>query len=433
MAGDVLQERLDKITRLVDGVISIADDILSPGKCTNHDHDARLLTQLETAGMNNATLNAKKFNFKSTNCPFFGHNLTPEGLKIDPKKIEAILSMEAPTNIKDLESFLGLVKCLNRFSANLVQIAEPLQRLCKKDTVYAWESQQQVPFETIKVVITTAPVLVYFDKDKKHYIQTDASLKRLGAVLLQDGHPVVYASRSLTPAEKQYSSIERELLAVVFAMERLHHYVYGYTVTVETDHKPLISNWCKTIATASPRLQHLLLRLAQYDLDIVYLKGKKNVIANALSRVSPKGEEEHNSQELEAIPVHYITSTVPADSDRLQEYRVATQSDRVLSLLMHEVYHGWPKVPNDCHPLLLDYWNFRDEISLGDGLLFKEHRLIILENLRGKALQMIHEGHYSVEKLLLRAREAVFWFRITQDITNAVQCCNSTQRDISAT
>ena len=175
MAGDVFQERLDKITRLVDGVISIADYI--PGKCANHDHDARPLTLLETACMNNVTLNAKKFNFKSTDCPFFGHNLTPEGLKTDPKKVQAILSMGAPTNIKDLQRFLGLVKYLNRFSANLAQIAESLQRLCKKDTVYTWESQQQEAFEANKVVITTTPVLAYFNKDKKHYIQTDASLK----------------------------------------------------------------------------------------------------------------------------------------------------------------------------------------------------------------------------------------------------------------
>ena len=90
-----------------------------------------------------------------------------------------------------------------------------------KDTVYAWESQQQEAFEAIKPVITKAPVLAYFDKNKKHYIQTDASKKGLGAVLLQDGQPVVYVSRSLTPAETQYSNIERELLAVVFALERL--------------------------------------------------------------------------------------------------------------------------------------------------------------------------------------------------------------------
>ena len=75
---------------------------------------------------------------------------------------------------------------------------------------------------------------------------------------------------------------------------------------------------------------------------------------------------------------------------------------------MREVYHGWPKLHIDCHPLLLDYWNFRDEISLEDSLLFKGHRLIIPKSLRGKALQMIHGGHYSVEKSILTAREAVF-------------------------
>ena len=125
--------------------------------------------------------------------------------------------------------------------------------------------------------------------------------------------------------------------------------------------------------------------------------------------------------------MHYITSTIPADADRLQEFRVATQNDRVLSLLMHEVYHGWPQVRSDCHPLLLDYWNFRDEISLEDGLLFKGHRLIIPESLRKESLKTIHEGHYGIEKSLLRAREAVFWPRITQDISREVASCQTCQ------
>ena len=94
---------------------------------------------------------------------------------------------------------------------------------------------------------------------------------------------------------------------------------------------------------------------------------------------------------------------------------------------MHEVYHGWPQMCKDCHPLLLNYWKFRDEISLEDGLLFKGHRLIMPESLRGETLKQIHEGHYGVEKSLLRAREAVFWPRITQDITNEVQSCKTCQ------
>ena len=203
--------------------------------------------------------------------------------------------------------------------------------------------------------------------------------------------------------------------------------MYGYTVTVEIDQKLLVSIWHKTIAAASPCLQKLLLRLAQYALDITYLKSKKNVIVDALSRISPKREEELNLQDIDVIPVHYITSTVPADLDKLQDYRIATQNDRVLSVLIHEVYHGWPQVGTDCHPQLLDYWNFRDEISLEDGLLFKGHRVMMPESLRGETLKQVHEGHYSVKKSLLRAREAVFWPRITQNITNEVQSCKTCQ------
>ena len=121
----------------------------------------------------------------------------------------------------------------------------------------------------------------------------DASKTGLGAVLLQEGQPVVYASRTLTDTERRYSNIERELLGVVFGLERLHHYTFGKPIMVETDHQPLTSIWKKTIAISSPRLQRLLLRLAQYDVHIEYLRGKENVIADALSRVTSDQNRQH--------------------------------------------------------------------------------------------------------------------------------------------
>ena len=110
-------------------------------------------------------------------------------------------------------------------------------------TVWAWESEQQAAFEKTKTALTTLPVLAYFDKDKDHIIQTDASQTRLSAVLLQESQPVVYASRTLTDTEHRYSNIERELLGVVFGLERLHHYTFGKPITVETNHQPLTSIW----------------------------------------------------------------------------------------------------------------------------------------------------------------------------------------------
>ena len=322
IASDVFQECLDRVLRLLEGVHSIADDILTHGE-TEVQHDGRLLTLLETARMNNLLLNPDKIQFKSTDCKFFRHRLTPEGLKPDPEKIKAILAMQPPQSIQQLQSFNGMVNYLKRFSPVLSEIAEPLRKLQKSDTVWAWESEQQTAFEKTKTALTTLPVLAYFDKDKDHIIQTDASKTGLGAVLLQEGQPVVYASRTLTDTECRYSNIKRELLGVVFGLERLHHYTFGKPITVETDHQPLTSIWKKTIATSSPRLQRLLLRLAQYDVHIEYLRGKENVIADALSRVTAIKTKQTDCSDslsnIERIPVHQITQIAPASPERLQE------------------------------------------------------------------------------------------------------------------
>ena len=306
-----------------------------------------------------------------------------------------------------------MVNYLKRFSPVLSELAEPLRKLQKSDTVWAWESEQQTAFEKTKTALTTLPVLAYFDKNKEHIIQTDASKTGLSAVLLQDGQPVVYASRTLTDTERRYSNIERELLGVVFGLERLHHYTFGKPITVETDHQPLTSIWKKTIVTSSPRLQRLLLRLAQYDVHIEYLRGKENVIADALSRVtSIKSEHPDYNDSLsniEKIPVHQITQIAPASPERLQELREATERDPLLKLLAKTVHEGWPKTIKDCPCSIQSYWYFRDQITCKDGIIYKGTRLIIPKSERASTLKVLHMGHYAVDKMSLRARETVYW------------------------
>ena len=209
---------------------------------TENTHDGTVLILCETVRLNNLSLNSKKMQSKSTDCKFFGHKTDPRWHQSGPKKIEAIIHMDPPQNVASLQSFNGMVNYLKKFSPVLSELSEPLRRLCKSGVKWTWESEQLNAFEAIKQVIMTLP------------IQCDASKKGLGTFLLQESKPVMYMSRALTETEQRYSNIERELLAIVFALERLNHYIFGRTITVQSDHQPLQSIWKKSIVSDSPRL-----------------------------------------------------------------------------------------------------------------------------------------------------------------------------------
>ena len=156
----------------------------------------------------------------------------------------------------------------------------------------------------------------------------------------------------MTNTKKRYSNIEKELLGVVFGLESLHHYTFGSKITVETDHQLLTSIWKKTIENSSPRLQRLLLRLAQYDVHIEYLRGRENVIADALSCVRPLALESQDYttslNNVEKIPVHQLTQIAPSCTVRLEELCEVTTKDHQLQLLARAVYEGWPQLFKDC-------------------------------------------------------------------------------------
>ena len=133
-SGDVFQERLDRVLRLVPGALGIADDIIIHG-ATENTQDGTVLVLCKTARLSNLSLNSKKMQFKSTDCKLFGHRLTPDGIKVDPKKIGAIMQMDPPQNVTSLQSFNGMVNYLKKFSPVLSELSEPLKRLCKSGQV----------------------------------------------------------------------------------------------------------------------------------------------------------------------------------------------------------------------------------------------------------------------------------------------------------
>lgn len=244
------------------------------------DHNRNLEAAMQRFRERRLKLNHSKAKVALSSVPFFGHVLTDKGVKPDPSKISAVLRIPEPLDKKQLMTFLGLITYLGRFMSMLADVSAPLRRLTREAVEYVWDKEAADAFEQIKRLVTQTPILRYYDPSEPLTIQCDASQLRVGCVLLQAGRPVAYASRTLTKTERNYASIERECLAIVFACKRHDQYVAGRTVLVETDHKPLEDIFRKPITEASLRLQKMRMTLQRYDIDVRYKKGSEMYIAD---------------------------------------------------------------------------------------------------------------------------------------------------------
>ena len=234
---------------------------------------------------------------------------TTQGCKPSDTKVKAITEIPKPENLKDPQTFLGMIQYLSKFSPQIAELAEPLWDLTKKQEPYAWGPEQSQPFDYIKKEIVQAPILQYYDPKKETVLQTDASIKGLGACLLQHGHPVYFASKSLQDTEHGYVVIELEALAVAWAMEKFHHFLYASHFTLETDQKPLETILAKSLTEATLQLQWLLLHTFPYDFTVRYIKGSTNQLADCLSRLGCQKRQDRttkteNSCHNQAITCH---------------------------------------------------------------------------------------------------------------------------------
>ena len=251
----------------------IADDVMIHGN-TDEEHDHHLIQVLNKCCEIGLELNPDKCEFGQTSVKFYGNIVSDQGLKPDPKKVDIIVKMPAPKNKTELASFLGMCNYLSIYIPCLSDITSTLRKLNKKNVDFQWNASHD-----------KAVMLKFFDPDKDIVIECDASGVGIGGTLLQDGHPITFVSQALMSTQQHYSNIECELLAVVVVVEHLHHYIFGRKFTIHTDHSPLANIFKKCLNDTSPRLQHLLLRLSQYKMDVHYITQKHVPIADCLSRL----------------------------------------------------------------------------------------------------------------------------------------------------
>ena len=238
ISAEVFSENMDRALAGIPGTFPCADDVKVQGS-TGERHDINLLETVQKVKAAGIKFNPDKCNIKKEKVEYFGRIVSAKGVEPCPKKVKAVLKLQAPRNKQELQSLMGTVNFMSTFIPNLAKKTHLMRSLLKKQVSFAWSSDMQKEFEDIKLAISNSVNLTHFDPNKSATIETDGSLKGLGAVLIQENKPVKFLSKSLTQAESGYSNIERELLAILFACERLHVYIYGRTVTVHTDHKPL--------------------------------------------------------------------------------------------------------------------------------------------------------------------------------------------------
>lgn len=425
----IFQKLMTNLFKSIPDVIVFYDDILIKSKSLD-SHLKSVEQVFRILEMNGLKIKKEKCEFITDQVKYLGFIINKRGVRVNPEKLKPILDMPHPTNVSELKSFLGMVNFYGKFIKNLNTHINPLYDLLKKGRHWKWTTLHSKVFKTIKNLLCSTEVLTHFDMSSESIVTCDASSRGLGAVLAQrapggaDGERVVaYASRALTSAEQHYSQIHKEALAIIFAMDKFHQYLFGRKFTLRTDHKPLVTIFGPHSGipnTAASRLQRWAIKLSAYDFNIEYIRTDKNT-ADVLSRLISKHKEGVSREELdtpEQTYLHFAAEALLLDSHKLKK---ETASDNILNRVIRYINDGWPDEVEMRE--LKPYVNRKNELYLELGCVMWGHRVIIPNSCRDKVITELHEGHMGVVKTKALARSYVWWPGIDEAVEAACRAC----------
>lgn len=273
------------------------DDLIVFGNSLQN-HNQNLVKVLKRLREVNLKLNPSKCKFLKKEILYLGHVISSDGISPDPEKIRVMENYPVPKNADETKRFVAFANYYRKFVKNFADIVSPLNKLTRKSIPFHWDEHCQASFETLKQALISPPILQYPDcsSDNTFILRTDASGYAIGAILSNSNDkPVAYASRVLNKAEINYCTIEKELLAIVWAVKHFRPYLYGRKFQILTDHRPLV--YLFSMNNPSSRLTKFRLVLEEFDFTISYVKGKENSTADALSRIEIDSNDLKNISE----------------------------------------------------------------------------------------------------------------------------------------
>jgi len=392
-----------------DSLLIFIDDILIFSK-SETDHLRHLKQVFELCRKHELYLKPKKCRLGCSQINWVGHILKANGQAVESSKIRAIQAWPKLKNVTDVRSFLGMCGYYRKFVKGFASIATPLSKLMCKNIEFTWTKECEEAFQKLKQVMTETPVLQIPSRNKKFEVITDASNHAIGAVLEQEGRPVAYLSRALIPAEKKYATHEKEALAIVYAIKQWRAYLSGRHFVVWTDHHSL--QHLQKQPNLTGRQARWMESLAEFDFDVKYVKGKYNVVADALSRPPT---DEHL-----AVSVH-----IEMKQKWLQDVKAAYDDDVTTRMRLQELQQ-----PSTHH--------VHSKYVVDNGLLYlvehERRRLCVprVNALLAKLLFELHDtptaGHLGMDKVYDKAKESYYWPRMFRTIRKYINSCDVCQR-----
>lgn len=411
-----------------DRIFVYVDDIL----CASPDletHLAKLEIVFKRLRKHGLKIKPNKCRFLARETTYLGHKIDHIGIRPDPRNLEAVRNFPVPKSVKQVRSFVGLASFYRRHVKDFTTIALPLTNLTRKNVKFVWDDACQRAFEQLKNLLLCEPVLAFPDFSQRFFLTCDASNVAIAGILEQEGdngvrHPIAYYSRKLNPAEKRYSTVEQECLALVSAVAYFKVYLVGRPFTIFTDHRPL--RWLLNSKTTNSRLARWSLSLSEYDFDVQYRPGKANSNADALSR------QIGNSSEPPCLETANIILAPNINSERLIE---AQRSDDKLKEIIEQLEHKEYKKADKTS----DAYFLRDKLlyhfSLPAFNSPRQHvieQLVVPESLKSQILFENHDmetaGHFGFDKTLSRIRHKYFWLNMYSEIRDYVDTCKTCQQ-----
>ncbi|KAI7797754.1 hypothetical protein IRJ41_019638, partial [Triplophysa rosa] len=430
-APSAFQKMMQTVLRKLDGVKNYLDDIVLYDSQEAHDRHLQAVRQkLEEVGLQ---INLGKSSFNQSSIPFLGHVISKEGIHPSPDHLTAIANTPRPADMVALRSFLGLTSWFNKFLPNYATVVEPLRQMQRTDVQapLQWNEETVESFETLKKMLES-PALAIYDPALPAFVSTDASDYGLGAVLTQlrsDGaeRVIAFASRTLSTSERKYSMVEKEALACVWAVEKWRTYVWGRRFTLRTDHQALTTLLStKGMNRAGMRVARWSARLLCFQYDVQYGPGKRNCVADCLSRMplshtdaDVATEQELISEVAEIQP--FMTALL------LAVFKAECEVCPELSQLRQMIQSRWPKLQKSVSNDLRLYFPVRLELAVESQLIFRGKRLVVPCALRERLVHLAHEGHQGLVWTKQRLRELYWWPRMDDLVHTILRACVTCQ------